>query len=445
MLESIFKLPVVLKMGKNVVVLGTQWGDEGKGKVVDLLTERAQYVVRYQGGHNAGHTLVINGEKTVLHLIPSGILRENVTSIIGNGVVLAPDALMKEMSELEARGIPVRERLLLSEACPLILPYHVALDNAREKARGAKAIGTTGRGIGPAYEDKVARRGLRVSDLFNKQTFAVKLKEIMDYHNFQLVNYYRVDAVDYQTTLDYVLSIADVLTAMVVDVSELLDGARKRGDLIMFEGAQGTLLDIDHGTYPYVTSSNTTAGGVATGSGIGPRYVDYVLGIMKAYSTRVGAGPFPTELFDEIGEYLCKQGNEFGATTGRRRRTGWLDAVAIRRAVQLNSLSGFCLTKLDVLDSLKEVKICVGYRMPDGRELTTTPLAAENWEGIEPIYESMPGWSESTFGVKEHHKLPKAAQDYIKRIETLTGVPIDIISTGPDRSETMILRDPFDA
>ncbi|ANS40846.1 adenylosuccinate synthase [Serratia inhibens] len=432
-------------MGKNVVVLGTQWGDEGKGKVVDLLTERAQYVVRYQGGHNAGHTLVINGEKTVLHLIPSGILRDNVTSIIGNGVVLAPDALMKEMGELEARGIPVRERLLLSEACPLILPYHVALDNAREKARGAKAIGTTGRGIGPAYEDKVARRGLRVGDLFNKETFAVKLKEIIDYHNFQLVNYYKVEAVDYQATLDYVLSIADILTAMVVDVSELLDGARKRGDLIMFEGAQGTLLDIDHGTYPYVTSSNTTAGGVATGSGIGPRYVDYVLGIVKAYSTRVGAGPFPTELFDETGEYLCKQGNEFGATTGRRRRTGWLDAVAVRRAVQINSLSGFCLTKLDVLDGLKEVKICVGYRMPDGREMDTTPLAAEGWEGIEPIYESMPGWSDTTFGVKEHSKLPQAALDYIKRIEELTGVPVDIISTGPDRSETMILRDPFDA
>lgn len=445
MVESIFKQPVIFKMGKNVVVLGTQWGDEGKGKVVDLLTERAQYVVRYQGGHNAGHTLVINGEKTVLHLIPSGILRDNVTSIIGNGVVLAPDALMKEMGELEARGIPVRERLLLSEACPLILPYHVALDNAREKARGAKAIGTTGRGIGPAYEDKVARRGLRVSDLFNKETFAVKLKEIVDYHNFQLVNYYKVEAVDYQATLDYVLSIADILTAMVVDVSELLDGARKRGDLIMFEGAQGTLLDIDHGTYPYVTSSNTTAGGVATGSGIGPRYVDYVLGIVKAYSTRVGAGPFPTELFDETGEYLCKQGNEFGATTGRRRRTGWLDAVAVRRSVQINSLSGFCLTKLDVLDGLKEVKICVGYRMPDGREMTTTPLAAEGWEGIEPIYESMPGWSDTTFGVKEHSKLPQAALDYIKRIEELTGVPVDIISTGPDRSETMILRDPFDA
>ncbi|EAQ6918613.1 adenylosuccinate synthase, partial [Salmonella enterica] len=404
-------------MGKNVVVLGTQWGDEGKGKVVDLLTERAKYVVRYQGGHNAGHTLVINGEKTVLHLIPSGILRENVTSIIANGVVLAPDALMREMTELEARGIPVRERLLLSEACPLILPYHVALDNAREKARGAKAIGTTGRGIGPAYEDKVARRGLRVGDLFNKETFAVKLKEIMEYHNFQLVNYYKVEAVDYQTVLDEVMAVADIITAMVVDVADLLNKAHKKGEFVMFEGAQGTLLDIDHGTYPYVTSSNTTAGGVATGSGVGPRCVDYVLGIVKAYSTRVGAGPFPTELFDEVGEFLCTKGNEFGATTGRRRRTGWLDAVAVRRAVELNSLSGFCMTKLDVLDGLDEVKICVGYRMPDGREIDTTPLAAEGWEGIEPIYEVMPGWKETTFGVKEHSKLPQAALNYIKRVE----------------------------
>ncbi|MBG6242535.1 MAG: adenylosuccinate synthase [Candidatus Symbiopectobacterium sp. Dall1.0] len=432
-------------MGKNVVVLGTQWGDEGKGKVVDLLTERAKYVVRYQGGHNAGHTLVINGEKTVLHLIPSGILRENVVSIIGNGVVLAPDALMKEMTALEARGIPVRERLLLSEACPLILPYHVALDNAREKARGEKAIGTTGRGIGPAYEDKVARRGLRVGDLFDKQAFAVKLKEIVEYHNFQLVNYYKVEAVDYQKVLDDVLEIADILTAMVVDVSDLLFKAHQRGDLVMFEGAQGTLLDIDHGTYPYVTSSNTTAGGVATGSGLGPRYVDYVLGIVKAYSTRVGAGPFPTELFDDVGEHLSQKGNEFGATTGRRRRTGWLDAVAVRRAVQINSLSGFCMTKLDVLDGLKEVKICVGYRMPNGDEVDVTPLAAEGWEGIEPIYETLPGWTESTFGVQDHSKLPQAALNYIKRVEEVTGVPVDIISTGPDRSETMILRDPFDA
>ncbi|EPR9703842.1 adenylosuccinate synthase [Citrobacter freundii] len=432
-------------MGNNVVVLGTQWGDEGKGKIVDLLTERAKYVVRYQGGHNAGHTLVINGEKTVLHLIPSGILRENVISIIGNGVVLSPSALMKEMKGLEDRGIPVRERLLLSEACPLILDYHVALDNAREKARGEKAIGTTGRGIGPAYEDKVARRGLRVGDLFDKATFAEKLKEVMEYHNFQLVNFYKVEAVDYQKVLDDVMAIADILTSMVVDVSDLLDQARKRGDFVMFEGAQGTLLDIDHGTYPYVTSSNTTAGGVATGSGLGPRYVDYVLGIIKAYSTRVGAGPFPTELFDDVGEFLCKQGNEYGATTGRRRRTGWLDSVAVRRAVQINSLSGFCLTKLDVLDGLKEVKICVAYRMPDGREVMTTPLAADDWKGIEPIYETMPGWSESTFGVKERSGLPQAALNYIKRIEELTGVPIDIISTGPDRTETMILRDPFDA
>ncbi|TKI08559.1 adenylosuccinate synthase [Martelella alba] len=432
-------------MGKNVVVLGTQWGDEGKGKVVDLLTERAKYVVRYQGGHNAGHTLVIDGEKTVLHLIPSGILRKNVTSIIANGVVLSPEALMKEMTELEARGIPVRERLLISEACPLILPYHIALDMAREKARGDKAIGTTGRGIGPAYEDKVARRGLRVGDLFDKKTFAAKLKEIVEYHNFQLVNYYKVDGVDYQIILDNILSIADILTGMVVDVSELLDNARKRGDLIMFEGAQGTLLDIDHGTYPYVTSSNTTAGGVATGSGIGPRYVDYVLGIVKAYSTRVGAGPFPTELFDDVGEHLSIKGNEFGATTGRRRRTGWLDAVAVRRAVQINSLSGFCMTKLDVLDGLQEVKICVAYRMPDGREVKTTPLAAEGWEGIEPVYETLPGWSESTFGVKTVDKLPPAARHYIRRVEEVTEVPVDIISTGPDRTETIILRDPFDA
>ncbi|WP_416045280.1 adenylosuccinate synthase [Edwardsiella ictaluri] len=432
-------------MGKNVVVLGTQWGDEGKGKVVDLLTERAKYVVRYQGGHNAGHTLVINGEKTVLHLIPSGILRENVVSIIANGVVLAPDALLREMTELEARGVPVRERLLLSEACPLILPYHVALDNAREKARGAKAIGTTGRGIGPAYEDKVARRGLRVGDLFDKASFAVKLKEIMEYHNFQLVNYYHVDAVDYQSVLDEVMAVADLLTSMVVDVADLLNKAYRNGEYVMFEGAQGTLLDIDHGTYPYVTSSNTTAGGVATGSGIGPRCVDYVLGIVKAYSTRVGAGPFPTELFDSVGEFLCEKGNEFGATTGRRRRTGWLDAVAVRRAVELNSLFGFCLTKLDVLDGLDEVKICVGYRLPDGREVDVTPLAAEGWEGIEPIYEVLPGWKESTFGVKLRDGLPQAALNYIKRIEEVTGVPVDIISTGPDREETIVLRHPFDA
>ena len=432
-------------MSNNVVVLGTQWGDEGKGKIVDLLTERAKYVVRYQGGHNAGHTLVIDGEKTVLHLIPSGILRENVVSIIANGVVLSPEALMKEMTQLEERGIPVRSRLLLSEACPLILPYHIALDNAREKARGEKAIGTTGRGIGPAYEDKVARRGLRVGDLFDKKAFAQKLKEIIEYHNFQLVNYYKVEPVDYQKTLDDIMAIADILTGMVVDVSDLLYKATQKGELVMFEGAQGTLLDIDHGTYPYVTSSNTTAGGVATGSGLGPRYVGYVLGIIKAYSTRVGAGPFPTELFDETGDFLREKGQEFGATTGRSRRTGWLDIIAIRRAVQINSLSGFCMTKLDVLDGLKEVKMCVGYRLPNGEVIETTPLAADDWEGIEPIYESMPGWNESTFGVKDKAQLPQAALNYIKRVEELTGVPVDIVSTGPDRSETIILRHPFDA
>ncbi|AFP84877.1 adenylosuccinate synthase [secondary endosymbiont of Ctenarytaina eucalypti] len=432
-------------MGKNIVVLGTQWGDEGKGKVVDLLTERAKYVVRYQGGHNAGHTLVINGVKTILHLIPSGILRENALSIIANGVVLSPEALIKEIWTLEAKGIPVRKRMLISEACPLILTYHVAMDVAREKALGATSIGTTGRGIGPAYEDKAARRALRVGDLFNKKTFAAKLKEVVNYYNFQLVQYYEAEAVDYQRVLDDVLGVAEVLTEMVVDVSEMLDAARKRGDIIMFEGAQGALLDIDHGTYPYVTSSNTTAGGVATGSGLGPRYIDYVLGIVKAYSTRVGAGPFPTELFDDTGKFLCKKGNEFGATTGRRRRTGWLDAVAVRRAVQLNSLSGFCLTKLDVLDSLPEVKICTAYRLSDGSIVEHTPLAAEKWDEIEPIYEIQPGWEESTVGVKHFDKLPYAARRYIKRIEEMTGVPVDIISTGPDRTETMILRDPFDA
>ncbi|VAY02408.1 Adenylosuccinate synthetase [Arsenophonus endosymbiont of Aleurodicus dispersus] len=432
-------------MGRNVVVLGTQWGDEGKGKIVDLLTERAKYVVRYQGGHNAGHTLVVNGKKTILHLIPSGMMRENVISVIGNGVVLAPDALMDEIKKLEARGVPVRERLKISAACTLILPYHVALDNAREKARGAKAIGTTGRGIGPAYEDKVARRGLRLCDLFNKKTFPVKLNEIIDYHNFQLVNFYKKPAIDYQKTLDDIMVIADILTDMTVDVAYLLYQAHQKGELVMYEGAQGTLLDIDHGTYPYVTSSTTTAGGVATGSGLGPRYIDYVLGILKTYSTRVGGGPFPTELADETGEYLREKGQEFGATTGRYRRTGWLDIVAINRAAQINSISGFCLNKLDVLDGLDEVKLCIAYRKPDGTELTIPPLAVEEWEDLAPIYETLPGWSESTFGIKEYNQLPQAAINYIKRIEKLTGIPIDIISTGPDLAETMILRDPFDA
>ena len=377
-------------MSNNVVVLGTQWGDEGKGKIVDLLTEDANYVVRYQGGHNAGHTLVIDGEKTVLHLIPSGILRDNVKCIIGNGVVLSPDALIKEMTQLEARGVPVRERLFVSEACPLILPYHVALDVAREKARGKKAIGTTGRGIGPAYEDKVARRGLRVGDLLDRTAFAEKLKEVMAYHNFQLEHFYQAEPVSYEQTLETVLSQADLLTSMILDVTQELDTARVRGDKIMFEGAQGTLLDIDHGTYPYVTSSNTTAGGVAAGSGFGPRHLGYILGIAKAYCTRVGAGPFPTELDDAVGEHLGVKGHEFGATTGRKRRCGWFDAVAMRRAVQINSISGFCLTKMDVMDGLEEIKICIGYQLPNGEVLEVSPMAADAYENITPIYETMP-------------------------------------------------------
>ena len=421
-------------MGKSVAVLGAQWGDEGKGKIVDLLTDRVKYVVRYQGGHNAGHTLIINGEKTVLRLIPSGILRDNVTCLIGNGVVLSPAALMQEMGELESRGVNVRERLLISEACPLILPYHVAMDHAREAALGKKAIGTTGRGIGPAYEDKVARRGLRVGDLFDREVFAEKLKNILDYYKFQLVHYYKVEPVDFQKTLDDVFAVADIIKGMVADIATILDNARKNGDNILFEGAQGTMLDIDHGTYPYVTSSNTTAGGVATGSGFGPRNLDYVLGIIKAYCTRVGGGPFTTELFDDVG-----------AEIARPRRCGWFDAVAIRRAIQLNSISGFCMTKLDVLDGFDEVKICVAYKMPNGEIVEYAPLAAKDWEGVEPIYETLPGWKENTFGVTDVNQLPQTCRDYIKRIQEVTGVPIAILSTGPDRVQTMILQDPFAA
>lgn len=432
-------------MGKSVAILGVQWGDEGKGKIVDLLTDRVKYVVRYQGGHNAGHTLIINGEKTVLRLIPSGILRDGVTCVIGNGVVLSPSALMQEMGELEARGVKVRERLLISEACPLILPYHVAMDHAREKALGKNAIGTTGRGIGPAYEDKVARRGLRVGDLFNMEQFAEKLKNILEYYNFQLVHYYKAEPIDYAKTLAEIQQIADVLKAMVADVTTLLHQARERGDNILFEGAQGTMLDIDFGTYPYVTSSNTTAGGVATGSGFGPRNLDYVLGIIKAYCTRVGGGPFTTELFDDVGAQIAKKGNEFGAVTGRPRRCGWFDAVAVRRAIQINSISGFCMTKLDVLDGLDELKICVAYKMPNGEIVEYSPLAAADWEGVEPIYETLPGWSENTFGVTDLAQLPQNARNYIKRIEEVTGVPISILSTGPDRVQTMILQDPFAA
>jgi len=431
-------------MGKNVVILGTQWGDEGKGKIVDLLTEQVSTVARFQGGHNAGHTLVIDGEKTVLHLIPSGILRENVTCLIGNGVVLAPDALMKEMSELEAKGVPVKDRLKLSLACPLILPYHVALDQAREIAKGADKIGTTGRGIGPAYEDKVSRRGLRVGDLVDAETFAIKLKEVMIYHNFVLENFYKVEPVDFQKTLDETLEMAKTLLPMAVDVTDMLHEYRKNGDNILFEGAQGSLLDIDHGTYPFVTSSNTTAGGTATGSGFGPMYLDYVLGITKAYTTRVGSGPFPTELFNEDGKHLAEKGHEFGATTGRARRCGWFDAVGLRHAIQINSVSGICLTKLDVLDGLENIQVCVAYKTKAGEELTRPPLDGRGYEDLEPVFETLPGWSESTLGAQTLEALPENARSYIKYIEMLIEAPVDIISTGPDRNETIVLRHPFD-
>lgn len=429
-------------MGKNVVVLGSQWGDEGKGKIVDLLTEKAAAVARFQGGHNAGHTLVVDGKTTVLHLIPSGILREGVTCFIGNGVVLAPDALLKEMKNLEDNNVPVRERLRISPNCPLIMPYHVALDQAREAKRGTGKIGTTGRGIGPAYEDKVARRAIKLADLF-RDDLEEKLRNLIEYHNFQLTQYYKVDAIDFDETFKLCQEWKEEIKGMVTDVTEDLNQLRLAGKNLMFEGAQGTLLDIDHGTYPFVTSSSVTAGGVSTGTGIGPLYLDYVLGITKAYTTRVGSGPFPTELFDDVGAHLAKVGHEFGATTGRARRCGWFDAEALRRAVVLNSLSGICLTKLDVLDGLEELLIGVGYDVPD------TEFAgahdAEFYESVTPKYETLQGWSESTVGITNYDDLPENAKIYIKRIEALIGCPVDIISTGPDREETIVLRDPYDA
>ena len=430
-------------MSKNVVVLGTQWGDEGKGKIVDLLTDQAGAVVRFQGGHNAGHTLVIEGEKTILHLIPSGILRENVACLIGNGVVLSPEAALKEIGELEAKGVPVRDRLKISPACPLILPYHVALDQARESKRGNEKIGTTGRGIGPAYEDKAGRRGLRLGDLQDEQRFTRKLRDVMEYHNFFLEKYYQVEPLNVDKVLTESLEMGRELLPMMDDVTSLLHAYRKAGTNIMFEGAQGSLLDIDHGTYPFVTSSNTTAGGTATGSGFGPLYLDYVLGITKAYTTRVGSGPFPTELFDATGEYLAKKGHEFGATTGRPRRCGWFDAVALRTAVNINSISGLCLTKLDVLDGLETISICVGYINKDGNPVSN-PMDSDDYEGLVPVYEEVPGWSESTLGAKTLDELPEAARSYIRKIEQVVGAPIDIISTGPDRVETIVLRHPFE-
>jgi adenylosuccinate synthase len=435
-------------MAKNVVVIGTQWGDEGKGKVVDWLTDHAQGVVRFQGGHNAGHTLVIAGKKTVLHLVPSGILREGVTCYIGNGVVLSPDALIRELDELQAAGVDAEPRLKVSEACPLILPYHQALDVAREAAKGANKIGTTGRGIGPAYEDKVARRGLRVQDLLRPKRFAEKLAEILDYHNYVLKNYLGADAIDFQRVLEGAMAIAPRLTRMIADVPRALYDAHKGGANLLFEGAQGTLLDIDHGTFPYVTSSNCVAGAAAAGAGVGPGMLHYVLGITKAYTTRVGGGPFPTELYDAVdkldpvGKHMATRGHEFGATTGRARRCGWFDAAALKRSIQINGVSGLCVTKLDVLDGIEEMKICTGYRI-DGRLSDILPVGADDLERCEPVYESLPGWKESTVGVKQFEALPKEAQAYLKRMESLCDVPVDMISTGPDREETIVLRHPF--
>jgi adenylosuccinate synthase len=430
---------------RNVVVIGTQWGDEGKGKIVDWLTDRADGVVRFQGGHNAGHTLVIGGKKTVLHLIPSGILRSQVDCFIGNGVVLSPEALLAEMDELEQAGVKnVVARLIISEACPLILPYHSALDRAREAAKGEKKIGTTGRGIGPAYEDKVARRAIRLQDLLNPERFERKLEELLDFHNFVLQNYYKQPKVEFRKTLDETLALAPRLVPLVADVPRALYHANKAGKNLLFEGAQGALLDIDHGTYPFVTSSNCVAGAAAAGAGIGPMHLHYVLGITKAYSTRVGEGPFPTELSDDVGERLRQRGREFGATTGRPRRTGWFDAAALKRSIQLNGVSGLCITKLDVLDGAETLKICVGYDV-DGTMSDILPVGAEELERCVPVYEELPGWQESTVGVKAYDKLPKAARDYLKRVQDLCAVPIDLISTGPDREETIVMRHPFDA
>jgi adenylosuccinate synthase len=429
-------------MSKNVVVVGTQWGDEGKGKIVDWLTDHAQGVVRFQGGHNAGHTLVIAGKKTVLHLIPSGILRERVACYIGNGVVLSAPAFIEEIETLEQAGIDVQSRLKVSEACPLILPHHIALDKAREAAKGAGKIGTTGRGIGPAYEDKVARRAIRLQDLFHRKRFAAKLGEVLDLHNFMLKNYFRVDTVDFNQTLEETLALAERIKPMVADVPRLLFEAQRAGHNLLFEGAQGTLLDVDHGTYPYVTSSNCVAGAAAAGAGVGPQNLHFVLGITKAYTTRVGSGPFPTELDDDVGRQLASRGNEFGSTTGRPRRCGWFDAAALKRSIQINGVSGLCVTKLDVLDGMERVQLGVGYKM-NGVARDILPFGAEMLSECEPVYEEMPGWATSTVGITRYEDLPKPAQAYLKRLEEVCGVPVDMISTGPDREQTIVRRHPF--
>jgi len=429
-------------MGQSVVVLGAQWGDEGKGKIVDLLTENIGAVVRFQGGHNAGHTLVIGGKKTVLHLIPSGILRSDALCLIGNGVVISPAALKQEIEQLEHAGVDVRSRLKISPAAPLIMPYHIALDQAREKAAGGKAIGTTGRGIGPAYEDKVARRGIRLADLHYPDQLSDKLRQALDYHNFVLSGYFNVARIDVQQTLDEVLAFAEYIEPMKSDVAGVLHELRKNGQRVLFEGAQGALLDIDHGTYPYVTSSNTTTGGALAGTGVGADAIDYVLGIAKAYATRVGGGPFPTELDDAIGQGLRDRGQEYGASTGRPRRCGWMDIVALKRAVAINGISGLCITKLDVLDGMKTLKVCIAYEYR-GKRTEYAPLDAAGWDEITPVYLEFPGWEESTHGITEWERLPPAARAYLRALEELAGCPLAIVSTGPDRDQTVILQDPF--
>ena len=435
-------------MAKNVVVVGTQWGDEGKGKIVDWLTDHAQGVVRFQGGHNAGHTLVIGGKKTVLRLVPSGILRPGVTCYIGNGVVLSPDALLKELDELKSAGVDAEPRIRISEACPLIMPYHQAIDVAREIARGSNKIGTTGRGIGPAYEDKVARRAIRLQDLSKPKHFAEMLAELLDYHNFVLTKYHGAAAVDFQQTLDNALALAPRLRARVADVPRALYDAHKDGANLLFEGAQGTLLDIDHGTYPFVTSSNCVAGAAAAGAGVGPGMLHYILGITKAYTTRVGSGPFPTELYDAVekqdpvGKHMADRGHEFGSVTGRARRCGWFDAAALKRSIQINGVSGLCVTKLDVLDGVELLRVCVGYRTGTV-ESDILPVGAEMLAECEPIYEDLPGWTQSTVGIEQLQRLPANARNYLRRMEEICEVPVDMISTGPERDETIVLRHPF--
>jgi adenylosuccinate synthase len=429
-------------MAKNVVVIGTQWGDEGKGKIVDWLTDNVSGVVRFQGGHNAGHTLVISGKKTILRLIPSGILHPKVTCFIGNGVVVSPRALLDEIGELERAGVDVKSRLRISEACPLILAYHVAIDQAREIAKGEAKLGTTGRGIGPAYEDKVARRAIRMQDLFTRERFAAKLGEVLDYHNFVLKHYFKTDTVDFQAVLDATLELADSIKPMVADVSGEINSLMRSGKSVLFEGAQAALLDIDHGTYPFVTSSNCVAGQAAVGAGVGPQALHYVLGVAKAYATRVGSGPFPTELDDEVGEHLRVRGNEYGSVTGRPRRCGWFDAAALKRAVQVNGVSGLCITKLDVLDGLDVVRVAVGYKVK-GERRDILPVGAEALAICEPIYEEHPGWSESTVGLKTFAELPRNAQSYLERVQELVAAPIDLISTGAERDETIVIRHPF--